>query len=312
MKKRPLYNEKQKLDFIKQTMTAENTIRRTISIFRAAAPFEEQWSADFSTVPHDDLMPMLEQICGIRMNSKYTYISTIKNYMHWCVEHGVPGAHELDGIDYSENTKKTESSFVRNPEHLQQCLNMVFAPEKDCTQDNVYRCFLWLAYGGMHENTAFSLEASDVSFEYMEASKGDEVAILYRQGIPAIRNCVKLQQFLYRNNAYVNAGEIWRDRVAGTRLLRGIRKDQTLVNFRSQLSRRLRAKKEDGIVVNMLSYNKLWLAGVFYRIYEGEQAGIKPNFIGIAMEAPNITDIKQGAGKIRRDYERWKSVVRSI
>ena len=312
MNRRPMYNEEQKRAFIADTISNEYAIRRAIAIFRAAAPFEEQWGADLSTVPQVDFEQMLEAICGVRLNSKYAYVSVLRSYMRWCVAHGKDGARELTDISYRENTFKTEETLVRNPAHLQQCLNQVFAPEEECTQDNVYRCFLWLAYGGMPDHIAYTLNASDVSMEYMEASKEDEVAILYRQGLPAIRNCMTLRQFLYYNEHYVNAGPIWRDRVPGTRLLRGIRQDQTFSNFRAQMSKKIRAKSEEGIQVEMLTYRNLLTAGIFYRIYEGEQAGIPADFPTVAAEAKRKYNMHPKPSHLRRDYERWKSVVKSI
>ena len=309
MTKRPLYNEEQKLAFMKEAGEGHgNVYNRMMSIFRAAAPFEEKWGADLSTVPQVDLEEMIDKTCGVRLTSKYTNVTILRDYMRWCAANGFAGAHELGDVNYGNANSLVRESYVRNPEHLQQCMNKVFDRESDCTQDNIYRAFMWLAYGGMSEETAYSLETSDISFENMEAVKNDEIAIIYRQGIQAIRNCVRLTEFTYRNAGYINAGEIQRSRVPGTRILRGIRADQNMINFRSQLSRRLRKAREGGQSVDMLSYRKVWLSGVFYRVYEAEQAGIAPDFLDIAIDAKHLKSSTLTAHALRNDYIRWKTV----
>ena len=311
MTQRPIYNEEQKMAFVREKLTEPYEINRALSVFRAASAFEEKWGADLSTVPMVDLNQMINQTCGVRLNSKYTKVSMLREYMHWCVLRNIPGAHELGDVDYTGSAGNIKVQLVRSPAHLQQCMDQVFDPEEERTQDNNYRCFLWMAYGGMSEKTTYDLRVGDVSFEYMEASRDGEVAVLYRQGLPAIRNCVKLQQFVYHNAAYVN-GPIERDRVQGDRLLRGIREDQPLLNFRGQLSRKLRQKRDAGIDASMLTYYRVWLAGTFYRIYEGEQAGIAPDFLSVAIEAKHLKGTELNAANLRLDYIRWKSIVQSI
>lgn len=310
MKARPMYNEEQKRTYLEQI---ESNKQRFTSIFRNTAPFEEAWGADLSTMPEAELLPMLEKVCGVRDSSKITTLSLIRSYMRWCVEQGFPGAHELGSINSASLASRTKTELVLSPAHLQQRLNELFAPEAEETQDNVYRCFLWLAYGGMREETAFNLDSGDVNLEYMEASRGDEVAVLYRQAMPAVRNCVRLTQFRYYNRTYTNVGCIYRDRVPGTKLLRGIREEQSMLNFRAQISRIYLKKRDEGIRTEGLTYSMVWLAGFFYRIYEGEQAGIEPDFHALAWQYQDRRQNKMKlSNQLRKDYKLWKEAVSSV
>lgn len=325
MRERPMYNEEQKRAFIKETITNDYSRQRAVSLFRATAPYEREWGADLSTKTAEELSPMIEQVCGLRVRSKYTKVSVLRSYMRWCVSKGFEDAHELgDGINYLD-TSRNKTDLIRGPEHLQQLLNQVFDPESEETFDNVYRCYLWMAYGGMQEETAFSLTTDDIDFMYMEARKGDEVAILYRQGLPSVRNCVTLNSFQYKNKTYTKTGSIRRDRIPGNRLLRGIRNDQTMMNFRSQYSRKRASLRANGVDTSAITYDRVWLSGMFYRIYEGEQAGIKPDFRSIVMsdsawqqtvrKSPSYTThhtISQLANDLQLDYARWKLVVSSV
>lgn len=325
MRERPMYNEEQKRAFIEETITNDKTKKNAISLFRGTAPYEKEWGADLSTKTAEELSPMVEQVCGLRVRSKYTKVVVLRNYMRWCVSKGFAGAKELDErINYLD-TSRSRTDLVRGPEHLQQLLNQVFDPESEETFDNVYRCYLWMAFGGMLEETAFLLTADDIDFMYMEARKGDEVAILYRQGLPSVRNCVTLDSFQYKNKTYTKTGSIRRNRVPGNRLLRGMRKDQTMMNFRSQYSRKRASLRADGIDTSALTYDRVWLSGMFYRIYEGEQAGIEPDFRSIILSGPawkntvkNSPDyqvqrtIAALANDLQLDYARWKLVVSSV
>ena len=323
--RRPMYNEEQKNAFIQEAVVSESTRKSAVNVMTAIAPFEEKAGRDIALWESEDLLSVLESVCGLRTRSKYSKLAIITNYRKWCAAKGFEGA-KGDTPDLSDlNTDKIKTMLVRSPAHLQQCLDIVFDPESDETQDNVYRCFFWLAYGGMDEATIHKLTSKDVNFEYMEAKYGSEVAILYRHSLQAVRNCVRLKSFLYRNESYTNKKEIRRDRVPGEELLRGVRGTPSMMNFRMQLSRKLAEKRTDKEQTAPLTYTRVWLSGVFYRIYEAEQAGIAPDFHAIAMDSPGGKKVLAGESKadpktalqaiakdFRTDYNRWKLVVSTI
>ena len=323
--RRPMYNEEQKRAFIDETIVNESSRTAAENIFMTIAQYEEQWGMDIAAKPASELDSVLDEVCGIRTRSRYSKLSIIANYRKWCMARHIPGAHGDTPNVGDIGNSKIKSSLVRNPAHLQQYLDLAFDKEEEQTQDNVYRCFFWMAYGGMSEGAIHSLLTSDVNFNVLEASHGEETAILYRQGLKSITNCVRLTAFLYKNEAYVNKGAIWRNRSPGNLLLRGIRASCSIDNFRTQLSRKLKAVKERGISVDPLTYSRVWLSGVFYRIYEAEQAGIEPDFIQIAIHSPSGQKVIAGESKadpktaltniakdFRTDYNRWKFIMKSL
>lgn len=320
--KRPVYNEEQKLKFIQETIDNENVKSVAMSLFRAIAPIEFEKSADVCTFNAKELNQVVDAACGLRTRSKYVRKGVLQKYLQWCIAEGIPNAkNEIDYIT-TNGEERVKTMLVKNPEHLQVCLNKVFDPEREETQDNVLRFFFWMAYGGMPEEKIVHLTKDNINLAYMEAVDGDDVAIIYRQGLPAIYNCINLSRFLYKNQNYVNSGDIYRDRVPGNELIRGIRGTQSLDNFRSQLSKKLRIKRSNGIESDELTYSRVWLSGVFYRLYEKEQAGIEPNFYAVAMESPGgVKALQKGSADNKRktlsaiafgfrsDYERWKNVI---
>ena len=94
--KRKMYNEEQKISFIRQLTQSVSTAEFCELVFKAFAPFEEEWGADLCTRSAAELGPAVEKICGARLNSKYRRIVVLRAYVSWCIATGVPGA--VDGI----------------------------------------------------------------------------------------------------------------------------------------------------------------------------------------------------------------------
>ena len=317
-KNRPMYNEDLKRAFIDDALQSEHSKAVAENAFRAIYPYEVAWGADFCTRTVDEIRPVMEQISGLKARSRYTRINIFSDYSKWCVENGVQGAID-NTITRSElGPGKLDQTTIRNPEHLQHSLNEIFEPESEETVDNTYRCFFWLAYGGMMIEDALELTADGVDFEAMIASHGSSFAILYRQGLPAVRNCIRLKQFRYKHPNY---DPVWKTRIAGDEILRGTRGGKVSSSgIRSLISKRIAQGSNDKTI--LMSYQRVWRCGVYYRLYENEQAGIVPNFYAAAMDSPtgrkvlgkqqNATTrrrIVQMASDFKRDYLDWKKII---
>ena len=323
----PVFNENQKLEFISDTTESRNTASYLMTIFRKTAPYEAEKGSDLCTFTREELTDMMERIFGIRTGSRISSISLVRKYIRWCAEKGKPGVVVSDAGKIRSNKVGFDTSelfLIRNPEHLQVCLDRVYDPEEEETQDNTFRFIFWMAFGGMPEEETYSLTSENISLEHMEAISGSNIAVIYRQALPCVRNCITLTQFRYKNKAYVNAGDIMRNRVPGKELVRGIRERPNRECLRTQISKRMKAARDQGITDAELSYNKVWISGTFYRIREKEVAGISPDFAKIAVASPqgqnmiakHSDDPKQlhnALVKIERhmrlDYERWKQAV---
>ncbi len=202
------------------------------------------------------------------------------------------------------NSQEVRLPYVKSPEHLQQCLDAVFDPEREYTQDNIFRAYLWLAYGGMAERTVYDLKTDDISFEHMEAACDDEVSVLYPQGIPSIRNCINLKQFFHKTSS----NGIPCNRAPGDRLLRGAFGDYKMDLFRSKISQRIQESHFSGFSLDALSFQNVWTSGVFYRINEGERNGIEPHFISVAMWARHMAGFVLNAEVLQLEYRLWKTI----
>lgn len=326
-KKRSLYNEDQKLRFLNDVYKTDKAMQGVITLMKAIAPFEEKMDADICTCDMDDLRPILNAVCGVREKSRYTRLQIIKRYKRWAVDNHIPCAKILSMNSEDLGALHIQDYLIYNPEHLQTCLNQYFDAESEETTDNIARCFFWLAYGGMSEETIHTVTAKDVDFDRMLVQKGDEVSILYRQGIPAVRNCVYLTQMRYKNQAYVNSGDIYRDRVDGESIFRGVRGTPSKKSLRAMISRKIRTGETEIEKYQQarLTYGHVWLSGVCYRIYEKELAGVEPDFLAIAIESAKGKELIANrspeeakplllklAREYRINYSNWKTVIQVI
>lgn len=318
MSKRGLYNEDLKLSFIRQQTNSITMAEDCELLFRAFAPYEESWGADLCTRTKEELSPVFDSLVGMRAKSKFKRLTILKSYVRWCVLNQVPGA--IDGAsDMSvAGLGKIKTMTVKGPTQLQKYLNEICDPESEETVDNIYRCYYWMAFGGIPEEEILDVKCSEISFEDMEIHHGDIIAPLYRESIPAFKNAVRLGAFRYKHPLY--SKDIVRPRAPGDTVIRGIRSAPSTSAMRVELSRRSRKAIEDGKTNIKLSYYRAWISGLFYRMYEQEELGIPADFTEAAEnytkgKAYKLDNTKKTQNGIRReiandymeDYERWKA-----
>ena len=311
-----MYNEELKARFVQGYTKSISTAKLCETIFNAVEPYEVQWGADLCTRNAEELQPVIENITGFRLKSKWSRIIILKDYVKWCMTvANVPNA--CDGMLQvnSAGLDKIKQQMVASPLHLQKYLDQLYDDESMHTTDNIYRCYYWLAYGGVAEEDIIKIKCKDVDFSNMVVHyNGTEVPI-YREAIQAFKNCVELTQFVYNHPNYNKT--VWKDRAEGDTVVRGIRSTASVKYLRVELSRKAKSKEEQTGI--RLSYYRAWLSGIFYRAYEREAVGETPNFRAVASahmdgkvykldSGRNTEEAKkrQLAKDYMSDYQRWK------
>ncbi len=312
-----MFNYDLKSKFVQEYTNSVSTAELCEAIFTSFEEHENEWDADLCTRNKDELQPVVDSIVGLRARSKWRRLIILKEYVKWCIAMKVPGA--CDGMLQIETIglDKVKHQTVSSPLHLQKYLDSICEPESEETTDNIYRCFYWLAYGGVAEEDILNIKCSDVDFASMVVHyKGTEIPI-YREALPAFKNCVKLTQFVYKHPNYVKT--VYKDRADGDTLVRGIRSMPSIKAMRVELSRRSKVMMDDGKTDLKLSYFRVWISGLFYRMYERERAGIPVDFSGAAAQFMEGKTYKLESGRntpeakkrqlardYLEDYERWK------
>lgn len=311
-----MYNKELKTQFVKSYTTSVNTAKVCELIFNLFEPHERMWDADLCTRGTEDLQPVVDTIVGLRARSRFSRLIILKDYVKWCMSvASVPNA--CDGMlkITTVGLDKMRQQTIASPLHLQKYLNAIYAPESDKSTDNIYRCYYWLAYGGVAEGDILQIKCSDVDLGNMVVHYKETEIPIYREAIAAFKNCVELTQFVYNHPNYTKT--VWKERVAGDTLVRGVRSKLSLNSLRVEISRRAKLhEKETGL---RLSYFRAWISGVFYRAYERELIGETPDFSAVALTRMEGKTYKFESGRntleskkrkvakdYKEDYQRWK------
>lgn len=313
-----MYNAEQKEQFIKAYSTKISVRRSAKLLFNLFEPFEESWGADLCTRDLPTLQAAFDQVVGIREVSRKSPRTILRKYVEWCRENNIPGTTS-DSIDLDISGIGTlKVQMIRSPRHLQAMLDSICLPESEQTADNYFRVYYWLCYAGMREDDIVAVRTSDVDFSKMNVHFGEKDYPIYREAIPAFRNCVELAAFKYKHGNYVK--DIWKPRADGDILVRGTKGAPSVAAMRVELSRRLKLAREAGKTQMETSYYKIWLSGVFYQAWEEELAGGPVDFrpfvddkLGNFQYSINQSMTQEGrrrlaAADYHADYERWKQI----
>lgn len=311
-----MYQEEQKIRFIRSYTKSISTANVATGIFNRLEPYEQMWQADLCTKQAEDLQPVIDEIIGVRQKSRWHILTILKEYTRWCIAMKIPGA--CDGMLHIEvsGLDKVRRQMVSSPLHLQMYLDQVFDAEDQETIDNIYRCYYWMAYGGIQEEDTILIRQEDVDLSHLMIRYQNTSAPIYREAIPAFQNAMSLNSFLYKHPNYSHT--IRRDRVPGTTLMRGVKSTTKIMTIRSSLSHRSAEATKKQRTELQLSFHRVWMSGLFYRMYERERAGVPVDFSEAAVSfMGGRTYTLSGREKIEHiqnriereymeDYQRWK------
>lgn len=315
-----MYNEDIKIKFIEQVLKTESRKEVAYRMFRTIEKEEEAKNADVCTWELEDLQKLVDNITSIRTNGKSSRISILNKYALWCVENNFPNSNTLILNVNKLGLSKIKKEMVANPQHLKRWLDYVFENENENTIDNTYRAAYWLSYIGIKENDILKVRDSDVDLDSATIIHNNKEYYIYKEGMEAIRTCVELKQFKYKHKLYTT----YRDRADGHEILRGIKPKSAIKQITKLIYRKrkeaVQGRENTNEFLNIEpSLYDVWWSGIFYRTYELEMAGVKPDFTKMAKEhilgLESIKDkpnkyinnrITQEKHLFLTDYNNWK------
>lgn len=298
-----MYNEELKNRFL-STIEQKVVNKGYISIFNSAEQFEKEWGADLCTKSPSDNIEILQSMVGIKQITRVRYARLLNQYRRWCAEVKIPGARD-DLIDTKDvGIGQMAITSVSSPAHLQHYLNMIFPPESLEDVGNTYRCVYWLAYGGLYEEDVANVKANHVNLSTMTVEYNGISVPIYREALPAFNNCVKLTQFRYNHPIFKSISYV--DRVDGDELIRGIHGVMSVKAMRVALIRSWKKAVQEGKTNQELTFGRIWLSGVFYRMLDRERIGMRVDFTGIADECITRRDARLGYNSSPKDLKRRK------
>ena len=278
-----MFNAEQKERFLAETDLPESKQKVYRAIFESIAKYEEEWNADFCTLDTDKTQIVLDNTAGFRKRSFIVTLSMFRKYVSWCDQNMVSDVSQSIFEIEDSGLDKLKNRMVANPMHLQRYLDALCEPEEMKTISNVYRCFYWLAYAGVPDDIALKLDTSDVDFVKRVVRYDFKEYPIYEQAVPAFENCINLSAFVRNNPNYNSDTKVMIERGAGSNLLRGSNETTALQTIKVEFSKMSKRAINSGKTTMKLSYNRVMLSGMYFRMYERERAGLNQRGIGIAV-----------------------------
>lgn len=321
-----MYNADQKKQFILNYTKTDSIRKACVALFNALEPMEESWGADISTVDEAKARTAMESVVGIRADTIAFRPRILREYAMWCLTSGKPNACDALLKVKVNGDAKMRKHTVKSPKHLQSYLDAICDPESKLTVDMATRCYCWLAYAGMEEEDILRLTKENVHFENMVVTYNGKDYPLYREALKSVQACATMKYFMFEHPTYApQNGAVRRDRAPGNQLVRGFRVELTGTTIRASLSRLAREAERAGKTDIRLSHFRLWLSGLFYRVYEDEVTGIEDPrvlFFRFTQEYTKDKEFKLDSGRntkaakqraianeYYRDYQRWKTTL---
>lgn len=297
-------------DCLRQKQEAER-------LFEKTQPYEEAAQADLCAMTVDQLQKTIDETFFMKRHSHIGQRSAVGEYMEWCLAHKVEGATDNYQRLEAVGLNKIRYRMVSGPLQMQVFLDSVFDAEAEETTDVIYRCYYWLAFCGVDEFDVPNIKVSDVDLQKRVIRYRDMNLEIYREAMPAFEKAVTLSEMRYKNARYTEP--IWRKRVDGDTLMRGVRAASDVFTVRKYIGQRLSAAQAAGEASQRINYSGAKLSGMFYRVYERERAGVPVGFSELAVtevlkKNPSADfrtrSARQSVNAKEReyldDYRRWK------
>lgn len=318
-----MYNQDVKNRFMWELETAKRKNSIVYSAYEKLFDLSEQIEADrgrdLAELYRSELA-YLDKV--VKTQSKIPtvrYKASLLRYFQW-YQNRFPGADAGYALSWVlDSLQEYKQSIVSSPTHLQIEMNKIFKPEESPYIDNVYRCFLWIAFGGVRNRSdADVLEPKDINFKEMCFWLDGHSYPIYPQGIKAMRSAVNDSVFMYDNANYKNSQVIPRDRVPGSKILRGIRADAGSSWIMDGIRFRTVEVGKADPTIKRFSYRSVFRSGIFYRQYELEMSGMDVDFSSVIKESrhgkefskPSLEVIRSKNNALFKDeYYVWKYLM---
>lgn len=309
-----MYNQDQKSEYIKSVANTVSMRKYYTSVFTSVEKYEEALGMDICSMNQSQLNSVInsDSILSLRYHTREVLVSVLRNYGIWCLGKKVPNA--LSDIttlrlpDAPADGQSLKDSMLSSPIHLQQFLDSIFLPESDLTIDNVFRTYCWMLFAGMNKEDTVRVRVENVDLDVMEIRFEGYYYPIYREGVPAIRNCMRLNQF---REFRQKGGIAERNRVDGDILLRGEgRLDLLYLRIKDAIIRAKAKAFKNGRTSLNPSSASIKLSGIFYRTYMDELAGVPADFYHIVdryNSCKRNPDRTRAAKGYSMDYISWKN-----
>ena len=251
---------------------------------------ESEWGMDFTMAPIEKLQPAFDLMVSATWIGATNTLRHFRQYAQWRKKHGLPCKDAVFNLRINQ-TIAIRDSMVSSPEQLAILLNTVFDPPSMHTIDIIYRVFLWMGFSGLQDRQAVNVISDEIDLERMVIETPAGEYSICDESIEDFGLACALHTFTQDGRVF--------QRAEGDRIMRGKRSNRKvntnamlIHTIRPTLTRKLASAAQDNqerqfpLHVGFdITYNKVFLSGVFYRLHERERLGKPLNFERYAQDA---------------------------
>lgn len=200
-----MYNEKQKLYFLSSIIESER--QPEISLFNDIEKKESFYKKDISEMDYDEAKDTLLHLGGRGIRSKSHQLSRLKLYINWCINNKITNNEEiLNNFAPTDiiNTSILSTKMVKDPEHLQELLDVVYESENEETRHNIKRMRFWFVYNGLTVKELTYLKKKDVDIEKNQICLKDRIIELMPETKRLVISCFSMDYY----NVTVNGNNV--------------------------------------------------------------------------------------------------------
>lgn len=255
-------------------------------LFEISAPLETEKGRDLAELYRSEMAYLDELVETQSKIPPMRYKANLLRYFTW-YKKKYPDAITRPALSWVlDSLSGYKRSIVSSPTHLQIELNKIFRPEDGGTIDIVYRSFFWIAFAGVRcREDADLLEVKDIDVESMTFILDGHRYPIYPQGLKAMLLAAKNSSLMYEHSNYKEGTVVYKTRVAGDKVLRGIKGDADDQWIMESIRKRTAAAAKEDSTAKRLSYRSVMHSGAFYRQYELEASGMDVDFSAVVKES---------------------------
>lgn len=264
-----MFNEEQKIAFIKDTAKSAAYQRNIALPLKLAEPFEQKWG-DISSWSKDQFEEFFKSRNYTSVSTMKSEVLTVRRYCAWCLEKGViANCSAINDIDTTEfvATDGAGAKMVESPSALANYLKDIF--KQETVENSAFKFYYWCAFMGFFEEEVLHIGCDNVDFDNMVIRYGDEEYQIFDESADVIKTLCEQ-----------NDGSV--------ALLQTFDTDITP----NSLSRKMSGKIKGG--VKRLAFRNVRKSGVFYQTYRQELQGIPVRF-----------DTEISRQLLRHEYSGW-------
>lgn len=301
-----MYNEKQKIAFIKDVAKSITVANFYSNLFEKTSGLETKWGKDIADASLEELQEFFDSRFGWKTRGDKTTLSRINVYIRWCSEHGFNNGRVASGSEI-DSSNRVRNRLIPNPLKLSKELEIIFDNDDLHTSDIIYKCAFWLAFSGVKACDVNNVKKTDVDFGNLTIHYGGFDYDIYKESIKTMQLAISLDSFDYYHPLYTDV--ISRKRVDSESILAGVRGVPTEEMIRTRAWNARKKAAANAEEFTSFSIEDVWSSGIYYRMHMAEIAGIKPDFVSIIEQYDLISGketMTRTINKIRNDYNKWK------